>query len=151
MNTAVVPHTGIVRPVLLIRTVRIGALVTSCLGRKPKIPLLLALMLPSLLPELASGTLVSALRMFILPYCCRTGVGSVATAVISPTGGRCEPYSSARLMWFFAHISAIPSIADCRSSLSAARNISAKEKAAIGGSTWLRPPGEPNGVGLGEG
>ncbi|GAB7329149.1 hypothetical protein MBLNU13_g00975t1 [Cladosporium sp. NU13] len=113
-------------------------------------PLLLDLTLPSLLPELASGTLVSALRMFILPYCCRTGVESVDTAVISPTGGRCEPYSSAKLMWFFAHISAMPSIADCKSSLSAARKISAKEKAAMGGRTWLRPPGEPNGVGLGE-
>lgn len=107
-------------------------------------------MLPSLLPELASGTLVNALRIFVLPNGCRTGVDSVEMAVISPTGGMCEPYSSARLMWFFAHISAIPSIADCSSALSAARRMSAKEKAAIGGRTWLRPPGEPNGVGLGE-
>lgn len=96
--TAVVPHIGIVLPVLLIRTVRIGFFMTCCLGRNPSIPLLLALMLPSLLPELTSGTLVRALRMVILPYCCRTGVESVGMAVISPTGGRCEPYSSARLM-----------------------------------------------------
>jgi hypothetical protein len=150
MDTAVVPHTGTVLPILLIRTVRIGLRMTSCLGPSPEIPLLFPLTLPSLLPELASGTLVSARRMLSLPCCCRTGVESVDTAVISPTGGRCEAYSSARLIRFFAQISAMPSIADCKSALSAVRRISANAKAAIGGRIWLRPLGEPDGVGLGD-
>jgi hypothetical protein len=106
--------------------------------------------LPSLLPELASGTLVSALRIPNLPCCCRTEMISVFTAVISPTGGRCEPYSSAKLSRFFAQISAMPSMADWKSVLSAARRMSANEKAAIGGSAWLRPLGEPYGVRLGD-
>lgn len=150
VDIAVVPHTEIVLPVLLIRMLRMGDLLTSCLSRNPKILLRLSFTLPSLLPELTSGTLVSALRMVNLPYCCRTGVGSAATAVISPTGGKCEPYSSARLMRFLAHISAMPSIADCSSALSAARRMSANANAAIGGSTWLRPLGDPDGVGLGD-
>lgn len=68
--------------------------------------------------------------------------------MISPKGGRCEAYSSAKLMRFFAHISAMPSTADWKSALSAERRISAKEKEEMGGSAlmraWVR--GEPEGV-----
>lgn len=135
METAVVPQMLMVLPVLTIRTVRKGLFVTSCRDPNPRIPRLLLLVLPSLLPELASGTLVSALRMFGLPCVCRIGIISMEVAVISPTGGKCEPYSSARLIRFFAHISAMPSIADWNSAPSADRKMSANEKAAIGGRT----------------
>jgi hypothetical protein len=44
----------------------------------------------------------------------------------------------------------MPSIADWKSVLSAARRMSANEKAAIGGRAWPRPLGDPKGVRLGE-
>ena len=112
-DIAVVPQTGIVLPALLILITRNGLFMLWLLGSPPRMLFLIPFALPSLLPELASGTLVSALRIPNLLCCCRTEIISVLfTAVISPTGGRWEPYSSARLSRFFAHISAMPSMAD---------------------------------------
>lgn len=130
---AVVLSTRTSRPMLPIRIVLIGPASTFCRrGRKKRPPFRFPLLaLPSLLLELASGTLVSALRM--------PGRGSCGrlAAVISPCGGKCELYSSARLMRFFAQISAMPVMADWNSALSAERRISAKVKDEMGGSVVL--------------
>ena len=82
------PQIGIVLPALLILITRNGLFMLWLLGLTPRMPLFIPFALPSLLPELASGTLVSALRTPNLLCCCRTDMMSVVTAVISPTGGR---------------------------------------------------------------
>jgi hypothetical protein len=119
-----------IRPILI-------CLVTApstCFARlNPKTVLLrLLFLLLSLLLELASGTLVSALLMPGRTICL-TPAAELA-AVISPTGAMCAEYSSARLILFFAHISAIPSIACWNSALSADRSILAKAYEEMGGS-----------------
>lgn len=125
---AVVLPTLTVLPIIPILTLRTGAVscCSCCFRRNPKrLPFfcLLLFLLPSLLPELPSGTLVNGRRIPGRSMCDRE---VVVEAVISPKGGRCEAYSSARLMRFFAHSSAMPSIAVWNSALSAARSISAK-------------------------
>ena len=82
------PQIGIVLPALLILITRNGLFVFWLMGSTPRMPFFIPFALPSLLPELASGTLVSALRTPNLLCCCRTDMMSVVTAVISPTGGR---------------------------------------------------------------
>ena len=94
---AVVLPTDTVLPMLPILIRRTGGLPLSGALRKPNIVLLfLPLRLPSLLPELPSGTLVRALR---IPGRSRCGFIAVdVAAVISPRGGKCELYSSAKLI-----------------------------------------------------
>ena len=58
--------------------------------------------------------------------------------VISPCGGRCDSYSSARLILLFAQISAIASMASLISG-STARRIAEKEKSSAEGSCSLLP------------
>jgi hypothetical protein len=58
--------------------------------------------------------------------------------VISPCGGRCASYSSARLILLLAHISAMASMAS-RISGSTARRIAEKENSSIEGSRSLLP------------
>lgn len=89
---AVVVPTDIVRPVLLIRIRRMGLLHSCfvwCFLRKLKmLPLLMVLLrlLPSLLPELASGTEV---KTRLMPGRGGCGRGVLAlVVVISPKGGR---------------------------------------------------------------
>lgn len=86
---AVVVPTGMVLPILPIRMRRIGLLSWIVCFRKLKmLPLFLLLRLPSLLLELPSGTLVSALRS---PPLGRWRWGFTLedeAAVISPRGGR---------------------------------------------------------------
>jgi len=150
---AVIPPTEIDRPILPILMTRIASTLTSCLGLNPNILFLLLFVLPSLPLELASGTLVSALRGFGRSSGFLVGITATVPAtpvVISPTGGRCDAYSSARLIRFFAHISAIPSMAAWKSGPSAARRMSAKSKAEMGGRARACPLRGLIGGGLAE-
>ena len=135
-----------VLPILPMRTRRSFCLsVCSCQSISKTLFLFRLFLLPSLLPELASGTLVNGLR---IPGRMRCGltVAEVA-AVISPRGGMCDAYSSAKLIRFFAHISAMPSMACWNSGQSAERKMSAKAYAVTGGNGWMassRAPGALN-------
>lgn len=98
---------------------------------------------------LASGTAISVLSAADHPWLIlfrrpRPTSAPVLTAqpgpvpVISPCGGRCESYSSARLILLFAQISAMASMAS-RISGSTARRMAEKEKSSAEGSCSLLP------------
>lgn len=98
---------------------------------------------------LASGTAISVLSAAVHPWLIlfnrpRPTSAPVLAAqpgpvpVISPCGGRCESYSSARLILLLAQISAIASIASLISG-STARRIAEKEKSSAEGSCSLLP------------
>jgi hypothetical protein len=109
-------------------------------------------MLPLLSPAnlslelLASGTAINVLSaadhpcptLDIRPRPTKAPIPVPHVSVISPCGGRCASYSSARLNLLLAQISAIASMAS-RISGSTARRIAENEKSSTDGSAPLLP------------
>lgn len=135
LTSATVPPTEITLPILPICMRLVPCSSRPCCHSEPTAVFrFLAFPLPSLLPELASGTLVSGL---LIPDRIKCGlIVAELAAVISPSGGKCEAYSSARLRRLLAHISAMPLIACWNSGQSADRRMLAKAYDETGGKGW---------------